>query len=207
MKSILEKVINIIAITLDIDESKLSKVSYLYFTGYMWDTESQKSAIKKAIKLSKDFNIQIVFDVADPFVVGRNKKEFLKMIQNDIDILFANKSEVTLLLDSGNMEQIIDTLTLMITKAGIKIGDKGAYIIDKKNKYRIYPNLIEAIDTTGAGDMYAAGFLSGIANNFSSIKSGKIAGILAEEIIQQFGAQFTQRKIADMKMKLFRSSK
>lgn len=187
----------------DINESILSKVSYLYFTGYMWDTESQKLAIKKAIQLSKHYKIKIVFDLADPFVVERNKEEFLTMINNDIDILFANESEISLLLGSDNIEVIINKLVLIIEKAGIKIGKKGSIVIDNGKIQRINPNLVQVIDTTGAGDMYAAGFLSGLVKDLSSKKSGEIGSMLAEEIIQQFGAQFTLGMMNDLKSKFY----
>ena len=187
----------------DIDESILSKVAYLYFTGYMWDTESQKLAVEKAIQLSKYYNVKIIFDVADPFVVERNKEKFLSIIQNDIDILFANESEISFLLGLDSIEDITDKLSLMINKSAIKIGKKGSIVLEDDQKYLIKPNQIKAKDTTGAGDMYAAGFLSGLAKGLSSKESGEIGSFLAEEIIQKFGAQFTLEKIVDLKSKIF----
>ena len=80
----------------DIETKKLSESNFFYFTGYMWDTESQKSAIKSAIDIAQNNNTKIVFDVADPFVVERNKEEFLEMITNDVDMVFANQSELSI---------------------------------------------------------------------------------------------------------------
>ena len=91
----------------------------------------------------------------------------------------------------------------MINKSAIKIGKKGSIVLEDDQKYLIKPNQIKAKDTTGAGDMYAAGFLSGLAKGLSSKESGEIGSFLAEEIIQKFGAQFTLERIVDLKSKIF----
>ena len=82
----------------------LAESRYLYFTGYMWDTETQKSALKKAISFCKKNDIKIVFDVADPFVVNRNRLEFLNMLKNSIDIVFANKPEMEILFNNKKLK-------------------------------------------------------------------------------------------------------
>ena len=174
----------------DIDEEKLSKAKFFYFTGYMWDTDSQKSAIKKAIQIAKENNVKIVFDVADPFAVNRNKDSFLQLIKNDIDILFANKSELKILMDSEDLDFCIENLKKVVKNFGIKLGKDGSTIFNDNEKYVIEPSPVLAKDTTGAGDMYAAGFLASLAkgNNYES--AGKVAVKLAEEVIQIQGAQF-----------------
>jgi len=174
----------------DIDEEKLSKAKFFYFTGYMWDTDSQKSAIKKAIQIAKENNVKIVFDVADPFAVNRNKDSFLQLIKHDIDILFANKSELKILMDSEDLDFCIEDLKKVVKNFGIKLGKDGSTIFNDNEKYVIEPSPVLAKDTTGAGDMYAAGFLASLAkgNNYES--AGKVAVKLAEEVIQIQGAQF-----------------
>ena len=187
----------------DIDEAKLIQADYLYFTGYMWDTESQKSAIEKAIQISKDHDVKIVFDVADPFAVERNKKHFLKLIGNDVDLLFANQSELAILFDSEDYLLTSTYLMKMINHAGIKLGKKGSLVLENDKKTFIPPRQIKAFDSTGAGDMYAAGFLAGLAKELSYEQSGKMGGLMAEEIIQQSGAQFPISKLKCLKKKLF----
>ena len=174
----------------DIDEEKLSNAKFFYFTGYMWDTDSQKSAIKKAIQIAKGNNVKIVFDVADPFAVNRNKGSFLQLIKQDIDILFANKSELKILMDSEDLDFCIGDLKKVVKNFGIKLGKDGSTIFNDNEKYVIEPSPVLAKDTTGAGDMYAAGFLASLAkgNNYES--AGKVAVKLAEEVIQIQGAQF-----------------
>lgn len=116
--------------SVDIDKEKLARAKFFYFTGYMWDTDSQKSAIKIAIQIAQENNVKIVFDVADPFAVSRNKKSFLEMIKQDIDIVFANKSELNILFDSEDIEFCVDNLGKVVDNFGIKLGKEGSLIIN-----------------------------------------------------------------------------
>jgi len=188
----------------DVDAGKLSQSTFFYFTGYMWDTESQKAAIKKAISIAKENNVQIVFDVADPFAVDRNKDEFLIMIEKDVDIVFANYSELAILFDSENVDSSVDELMKIVHRAGIKLGEKGSLVLDDGKKHHLPPQPISAIDSTGAGDMYAAGFLTALAKGYSTKRAGEIGGLLAEKIIQQSGAQFGIDKINFLRIKFFK---
>ena len=186
----------------DIDEEKLSKAKFFYFTGYMWDTDSQKSAIKKAIQIAQDNKVKIVFDVADPFAVDRNRDSFLRMIEKDVDIVFANQSELKILLDSEDIDFCVDNLMEIVNSGGIKLGKEGSLIFENNKKYVIKPSPILAKDSTGAGDMYAAGFLTSIAKGEEYGSAGEIAVHLAEEIIQVQGAQFEKDVIVHLAKKI-----
>jgi sugar/nucleoside kinase (ribokinase family) len=186
----------------DIDEEKLSKAKFFYFTGYMWDTDSQKSAIKNAIQIAQNNKVKIVFDVADPFAVDRNRDSFLRMIEKDVDIVFANQSELKILLDSEDIDFCVDNLMEIVNSGGIKLGKEGSLIFDNNKKYVIKPSPILAKDSTGAGDMYAAGFLTSIAKGEEYGSAGEIAVHLAEEIIQVQGAQFEKDVIVHLAKKI-----
>ncbi|MBT3589243.1 MAG: adenosine kinase [Candidatus Marinimicrobia bacterium] len=187
----------------DVDQDLLSKSKYLYFTGYMWDTDAQKGAVTLAMDIAKENGITIVFDVADPFAVDRNKDEFLAMIGNDVNVVFANQSECAILFETDDYNASTNQLLPMINQAGIKLGKKGSVVLDRGEKSMIPSSPILATDSTGAGDMYAAGFLASISNGYPIIKAGEIAGFLAEEIIQIPGAQFDVEKIQSFKTKYF----
>jgi len=187
----------------DIDTDKLIKASFLYFTGYMWDTESQKNAIQKAIAIARNENIKIGFDVADPFVVERNKNEFLKLIERYVDIVFANQTELSILFDSNDIEFSIKQLMNLVKSGGIKLGKNGSIVFHNKKQYVINSQHIKAIDTTGAGDMYAAGFISSLSTNDDFHLAGKLGVSLAEEIIQIRGAQLDKSVMDRLKFKLF----
>ena len=188
--------------SIDIDKKKLSKAKFFYFTGYMWDTDSQKSAIKIAIQTAQENDVKIVFDVADPFAVSRNKDSFLDMIRKDIDIVFANKSELNILFDSEDLEFCVDSLGKVVKNFGIKLGKEGSLIIDGNNRHIIYPSPVSAKDSTGAGDMYAAGFLTSLAKGKGYRDSGKVAVQLAEEVIQVNGAQLDKEIILHLAEKI-----
>ncbi len=183
----------------DINKVKLAKSKYLYFTGYMWDTESQKSAIKEAITIAKENEVTIVFDVADPFVVMRNRNDFIKMIKGDLDIVFANEEEVKILFDSQKVDYAINEFKRIVKTGAIKLGKRGSVVVNNKTNFMINPSKINAKDTTGAGDMYAAGFLSSLARGKNLNQAGKMAVTLAERIIQIQGAQFENTVIRKLK--------
>lgn len=187
----------------DVDQDLLAKSQYLYFTGYMWDTDAQKSAILLAMDIAKENQMTIVFDVADPFAVDRNQSEFLSMIQNDVHVVFANKSECAILFGTDDYQHSTDQLLPMIQQAAIKLGKKGSLVIDDGTKTHIPASPIIATDSTGAGDMYAAGYLAGITKGYAAGKAGEMAGVLAEEIIQISGAQFDIETIRSFRSKLF----
>ena len=187
----------------DIDKDQLIQSTFLYFTGYMWDTLSQKEAVREAIDIAHENKIIIAFDVADPFVVQRNKIEFLDMIKSDIDIVFANKVELSLLFGSDNTEKSINQLMKYIKYGGIKLGKKGSIVFEDYKKYVIKPNPVKSIDSTGAGDMYAAGFLSSLSRYDDYKLAGELGVALAEEIIQIQGAQFDKIVIDKLASKIF----
>ena len=141
--------------------------------------------------------------MADPFAVDRNKDEFLIMIEHDVDVLFANYAELAILFDSENVDSSADQLMKIVHRAGIKLGKKGSLVLDDGKKYHLPPQPISAIDSTGAGDMYAAGFLTALAKGYSIKRAGEIGGLLAEEIIQQSGAQFAIDKINFLRINFF----
>lgn len=187
----------------DLDIEKLSRSRFLYFTGYMWDTDSQKTAIKTAINFAKKNKIKIIFDVADPFVVKRNQEEFLQIIEKDIDIVFANKSELEILFNTEDYNISSSMLGKIVNTAGIKLGKKGSIVVENNTQTILPPRPIIAKDSTGAGDMYAAGFISSLCMGLGPIEAGKIGGFVAEEIIQQTGAQLNLNKIKELSLTLF----
>lgn len=187
----------------DLDMDTLAESKYLYFTGYMWDTETQKSALKKAISVCKKNNVKIVFDVADPFVVNRNRLEFLDMLRNSIDIVFANKPEMEILFNYKKIEKSIKRIMQYVTSGAIKLGEEGAIVFDNDLHYRTLARPVKVLDTTGAGDMFAAGFLSSLTRKVPLDRAGKIAAYIAGEIIKVNGARINKEKIEKIKEEVF----
>ena len=184
----------------DIIEESILDSDLFYFTGYMWDTKNQQEATKKALDLCKKNGKKIAFDLADPFAVGRYRESFMKIISEYCDIVFANSEEARFLLDNYDAYECCRSLGKLCPIAIVKNGKKGSIISDNRTMYEIpLYGTSTPIDTTGAGDTYAAGFLYGYLSGYGTEISGKIASYLAGEIIAQIGAQFSSEKIKLMK--------
>ncbi len=173
----------------DIDEEKLKQSKYLYFTGYMWDTPSQKAAIQKAINIAKQNDVKIMFDVADPFAVNRSKSDFLELIKNNTDFVFANEEEAKALMDKEDVFDAISSLMEIIPTGAVKLGKEGSVIFDNGLMINIPIFEVEAQDTTGAGDSYAAGLIYGIVKNYDYERSGKIASYVSSKVVENVGAR------------------
>ena len=186
----------------DIDESLLAKADIFYFTGYMWDTDSQKSAIKHALSISKENRIKVIFDVADPFAVQRYRDAFLTLIEEEADVVFANQAELSILFDTKDINVAANSLGRIVNIAAVKLGKEGCLVIENGNLCKITSRPIIAKDSTGAGDMFAAGFIAALSKGYSGKAAGKIGGYLAEEIIQIPGAQFEKSVIKQLNVDL-----
>lgn len=174
-----------------IDENLLSKSRYFYFTGYMWDTEKQREAILKAIDICSRNNISVAFDAADPFAVERHKDDFLDIIRKYVKILFANKEEAQMLCGSDDVDDNLKMFEETVPVVTIKLGSKGS--VTGGRGRNIYHNITPAaaVDTTGAGDMFAAGFLYGLIKGCTPYKAADYASYTAAELVKVRGARFS----------------
>ena len=184
----------------DVIEEEVARSDFFHFTGYMWDTKNQMEAIRKALEIAKRNNVMVSFDIADPFAVGRYHDAFLELIENHCDIVFANKEEARMLFDNYDPYECCKTMGKLCETAIVKNGKKGSFISYRRTVYEIPVHGPETpVDTTGAGDTYAAGFLYGLCNGMDIVRSGNVASELAGQIIKQVGAQFSEEKIPDLK--------
>lgn len=184
----------------DVVEKEVSSSDFFHFTGYMWDTKNQMDAIRKALKISKANGVKVSFDIADPFAVGRYHDAFLELIRESCDIVFANKEEARIMFDNYEPYECCKTMGKLCEIAVVKNGKKGSFISHQRKMYEIPVQGPEnPVDTTGAGDTYASGFLYGLCLGLDVEKSGTIASTLAGQIIKQVGAQFSEEKIPELK--------
>lgn len=195
----------------DLNIEDLQKARLLYFTGYMWDTEEQKDAVLYAAEVVRSNGGKIVFDVADPFAVNRNRADFLSLIEKQADIVFANAEEAKLLFGAASAAEAALKIASRCELAVVKNGSAGSIVLRRGVPPEQIPiRKITAVDTTGAGDMYAAGFIYGILSGFSDRESGICASYLASRLVESFGAQFTpeerDRVVEEVKSGDFRFS-
>lgn len=187
----------------DVNEDSAKNADLFYFTGYMWDTEPQQKAVRKVLDLFKKQGKKIAFDLADPFAVARYRQTFLSIIKDYCDIVFANSEEARFLFDNYDAYECCKSMGKLCSTAIVKNGKKGSYISNERTIHQIpLYGTSNPVDTTGAGDTYAAGFLYGYLNGYDIDTSGRIASFLAGEIISQLGAQFPREIINDIKERL-----
>lgn len=190
----------------NVSEEALTEADYFYFTGYMWDTPSQKEALTHAIKIAREKHTKIAFDLADPFAVNRSGADFLHMIEQHFDLVFANREEARLLLGKDSIEDCLDILAEHCEIAVIKNGKHGSLVAKADKRFRIPVNPVKAVDSTGAGDTYAAGFLYGLCQGFDIEKSGIFASWLASRIVEVKGAQFHKKELVNIQEALLSKS-
>ena len=170
----------------DVSTEALKKSEILFLEGYLWDEGEPKKAFDKAINNSK----KIVMSLSDKFCVDRHKSHFLELVKNKLDITFANEEEIISLIDANNFDEVIEFAKKIKKLLVITRGEKGALSINGNeiNEIGIEKNL-KIVDLTGAGDLFAAGYLHGIINNFSSSDCLKKGTEMSSKIIQQIGAR------------------
>lgn len=179
----------------DIDPKILAQADFFFFTGYMWDTENQKAALREAIKIARDSGTKIVFDAADPFAVTRHHGEFVHLIENHFDVVLANREEARLIFHEEDLERCAGRLSELCDTAIIKDGPRGSVIRQGDKTHHIPVNPVTAVDTTGAGDIYAAGYLYGLCRGWEISRAGKFASYLASRIVTVTGAQFEKDEL------------
>lgn len=177
----------------DIDDALIAASLITYVEGYLWDEPHAKKAIRKALAVARMHGRKVAFTLSDAFCVDRHRAEFLELIKNDIDILFANENEITSLFQINDVMEAATRIQGMCEVTAITRSEKGSLIVAGDSIESIEAcEVAHVIDTTGAGDLYAAGFLYGFTQGWSLRASGELAGRCAAQIIQQIGARASQ---------------
>ena len=175
----------------DIDLSIIENSSILYLEGYLWDLDNAKKAIKKSIVTAKNSETMVAFSISDAFCVDRFREEFIDLINNSADLIFANESEIKSLYETNELDIAIKKCQGTDKIFAITLGDKGVRIIHKDEIVKINAeNIDKLVDTTGAGDLFAGGFLAEYIRSQNLEHCGKEGIKFASKIIQQFGARF-----------------
>ena len=170
----------------DVDEGDIKNSDMIFLEGYLWDEGEPKKAFDKAINCSK----KTAMSLSDLFCVERHKTHFLDLIQNSLDIVFANEQEITSLINAKSFNDVISFSKEIKKNVIITRGDKGSVSINKDEFFECNAQKnLNIKDLTGAGDLFAAGYLHGVINNLS-IKESLIKGTeLSSKIIQKIGAR------------------
>jgi sugar/nucleoside kinase (ribokinase family) len=165
----------------------IESAKVFHFSGYQWDTEAQKKAIKAAVLKAKEAGAAVSFDVADPFVVNRNRDDFAGLIRDHADIVFCNRDEAKGLYDESP-EFAASKIAESGAIAVVKLGAEGALVRQGATSFKVKPIATDVVDTTAAGDMFAAGFLYGHLQGRPLEVCGHMAATLASDVISRIGA-------------------
>ncbi|MDE2182569.1 MAG: adenosine kinase [Alphaproteobacteria bacterium] len=174
----------------DIDPSHVASASVLYIEGYLWDSPSARAASQKAIAIAKKAGTQVAFTLSDPFCVGRYRDDFLELLGNDLDIVFANEEEAKALFEVDAFDEALQRFGQWNGLAALTRSAKGCVVTGGGEIHVIDAAPVEkVIDTTGAGDQFAAGFLFGHVRHKSLATCGKLGAMAAAEVISHYGAR------------------
>ena len=170
----------------DVDANTVKESEILLLEGYLWDEGEPKKAFDKAINYSN----KVAMSLSDQFCVDRHKSHFLDLVKNKLDIIFANEQEILSLFDSKNIEEVISFLKQLKKDIIITRGEKGSIAIEKNEDFEVEAKKnLKLVDLTGAGDLFAAGYLYGKLNNLSTRESLEKGTDLSAKIIQKMGAR------------------
>ena len=170
----------------DINVNEVNKAEITFLEGYLWDEGGPKKAFDKAIKNSN----KIAMSLSDIFCVERHKTQFLDLVKNKIDIIFSNEQEILALFSSNSFEDIVVFCKQLKKNIVITRGEKGAIAINGDNVIECKAKKnIEVLDLTGAGDLFAAGYIHGVVNNMNIKESLEKGTELSSKIIQKIGAR------------------
>jgi len=172
----------------DIDKQALAKSRYFHTTGY--EFESLNKAVKKAVKISKEYGTKVSFDLGDPNVVLRNKKSFKKFLKS-VDVLFANEDEAKNFTGESSPEKSLEALAKHCPIVVVKIGKEGSLVRSGEVFYKVEGYNVRLVNTNGAGDGFAAGFLYGLCMGHDLELSCKIGNLYASKIVEQQGARLS----------------
>ena len=174
----------------DINQDVIKNSSITYLEGYLWDLDDAQVAIQNATNYAKSSGNLVAFSVSDVFCIERFRDSFRSMIEASVDIVFANKEEIKSLYENDNIDEITKILSQQDKIYAITMGEEGALIIKGSESYAIEAQKIDnLVDTTGAGDLFAAGFLENFIKNQSLDSCGSRGVEMASRVIQQYGAR------------------
>lgn len=174
----------------DIKKGDIAGADILYIEGYLWDTESAKAASRKAIVIAKETGTKIAFTLSDPFCVGRYREEFIELLNSDLDIVFANEDEAKALFGVEIFDEALQQFASWGGIAALTRSAKGCVVAGEGEVHLIDAAPVSrVVDTTGAGDQFAAGFLSGLGRGKPLGTCGKLGAMAAGEIVSHFGAR------------------
>ena len=184
----------------EISDSHIKESEYLYMEGYLVTSPSAREANIHARKIAEASGVKTAFTFSDPAIVQHFHNELTETIGDGIDLLFCNEAEALGYTGKDSIEEAMEAIKTFTRSFAITLGSKGALIYDGSQLHRIKPFPITALDSNGAGDMFAGAYLYGITHGYAAPEAGKLASLAASQVVQQFGPRLpveNYRKLLD----------
>ena len=186
----------------DIDSEQIRKAQYVYIEGYLFTGPSTREAALRAIALAKSHGVKVAFTVSDPFLIAAFRDEFWELIRGPVDLLFCNLEEARSLTGMHDPIECAHEIHRHAQNVAMTLGADGSIVMHEGTAIPIEGVSVPAIDTTGAGDMYAAGLLYGVTAGLPWKKAGRLASHAAARVVAQMGARlakkFTPAEVAEL---------
>jgi len=174
----------------DVDADFIASAQVTYMEGYLYDPPLAQEAFRKAAEIAHAAGRKVALSLSDSFCVHRHRQAFLDFIEGHVDVLFANEAELTALFETEDFDKAAASVRRLTELAAVTRGAQGSVVITRDQIIEVpAATVARVVDTTGAGDLYAAGFLYGLTRNLPLAECGRIGSIAAAEIISHYGAR------------------
>ena len=174
----------------DLDEELVARAEVVYLEGYLWDLEPAIAAMRRAIEVAHASDSLVALSVSDPFCVQRHQRAFLELLHGDVDVLFANEDETKLLFGTPTFDDALVAVEETGLLAALTRGATGSVAVGASGPVHIPADPVDHVaDTTGAGDLFAAGFLYGLTHGKDPETCARLGGLCAAEVISHVGAR------------------
>ena len=186
-----------------LNQEALSSSEWLYMEGYLLTGAHGLETLKEAHTIARAEGIHTALSLSDPHVVQSMGDKFHKLLEPGVDLLFSNREEARIFSGSEDMEETTKCLERVAKQYVITLGNRGAFLYDGTSYHHIPATLTQVIDTNGAGDMFAAGFLYGLTHGRSFLESGQIAVHASSKIVSKLGPRLDRTQISSLKEQIF----
>ena len=175
----------------DVDEAVVASAQVLYMEGYLWDRPEAMAAYRKAAAVAHRAGGLVSLSLSDSFCVDRHRDAFLDLVATEVDVLFANEAEVCALYGTEKVSEAYSKVAEHCDLAAITLGSKGSVVVERSGDVHevVADPVPEVVDTTGAGDLYASGFLYGLTRGLPPAECGRLGSVAAAEVISHVGAR------------------
>jgi sugar/nucleoside kinase (ribokinase family) len=182
----------------DVDTDLVARGKVLYLEGYLWDQPPAKNAFLKAARAAKQAGRKVALSLSDSFCVDRHRESFLDLVENHVDLLFANETEITSLYEVDTFDAALQKVRGHCEVAALTRSAKGSVVLSGEEVHVVDAvTLGDVLDSTGAGDLYAAGFLFGYTHGYGLYDCGRLGALSAAEVISHMGPR-PERSLAEL---------